>query len=60
MAAGYVGFRAFENVRYATSAMALLVMLSVSQGEAIRRAGAPDIGTETDVDSPSMLLAIEA
>jgi uncharacterized protein DUF4386 len=43
LAAGYVGFRAFENVLYATSAVTLLVMLSVSQDEAIRRVAVSDI-----------------
>jgi uncharacterized membrane protein len=43
LAAGYFGLRAFENVLYAASAVALLVMLSVSQTEAIRRANDSDI-----------------
>lgn len=43
LAAGYIGLRAFENVFYVASAMGLLVMLTVSQGEAIGSAGATDV-----------------
>lgn len=43
LAAGYVGLRTFENVFYIAGAVALLVMLSVSQDEAIGRATATDV-----------------
>src|SRR4030065_2747581 len=33
LAAGYVGFRAFENVLYVAGAVGLLIMLTVSQNE---------------------------
>lgn len=43
LAAGYVGFRAFENVLYVAGAIGLLIMLTVSQNEAVGTAGAPDL-----------------
>ena len=43
LAAGYVGLRTFENVLYVAGAATLLVMLSVSQDEAIARATAADV-----------------
>ncbi len=42
LAAGYVGLRTFENVLYVAGAVSLLVMLSVSQDEAIRGASATE------------------
>jgi hypothetical protein len=38
LAAGYVGLRGFENVFYAAGAVALLVMLTVSQNDAVSTA----------------------
>ena len=43
LAAGYIGLRAFENVYYVASAMGLLVMLTVSQSEAIGSAASTDV-----------------
>lgn len=43
LAAGYVGFRAFENVLYVAGVVGLLIMLTVSQNEAAGTAGAPDL-----------------
>ena len=43
LAAGYVGLRAFENVFYVAGAVSLLVMLSVSQDEALGRATTADV-----------------
>lgn len=43
LAAGYVGFRAFENVLYVVGAVGLLIMLTASQNEAVGSAGAPDL-----------------
>lgn len=43
LAAGYVGLRAFENVLYAAGVVALLVMLSVSQNDAIGKADATEM-----------------
>jgi uncharacterized protein DUF4386 len=43
LAAGYIGLRAFENVFYVAGTMGLLVMLTISQGEAIGSAGAIDV-----------------
>jgi hypothetical protein len=40
LAAGYVGLRAFENVFYVASVVALLVMVTVSQDNAATSAGA--------------------
>jgi hypothetical protein len=42
-AAGYVGFRVFENVFYAAYVLALLTMLTVSQSDAVPRAAATDV-----------------
>lgn len=38
LAAGYVGFRAFENLLYATGAIGILIMLTVSQSDTIATA----------------------
>lgn len=43
LAAGYVGLRAFENVFYVAGVVGLLIMLTVSQNDAIGTAGAPDL-----------------
>lgn len=43
LAAGYVGFRAFENVFYVAGAVGLLIMLTVSQNDAVGTAGAPNL-----------------
>ena len=43
LAAGYIGLRAFENVFYVAGTLGLLVMLTISQGEAIGSAGATDV-----------------
>lgn len=43
LAAGYVGLRAFENVFYVAGSVALLIMLTVSQSDAIGRAGSADV-----------------
>ncbi len=43
LAAGYVGLRAFENVFYVAGVVGLLIMLTVSQTDAIGPAGAPDV-----------------
>ncbi len=40
LAAGYVGLRAFENVFYVASVVALLMMVTVSQSDAASTAGA--------------------
>jgi hypothetical protein len=42
LAAGYVGIRAFENVFYVAGVVGLLIMLTVSQGEAVGTAGSAD------------------
>jgi hypothetical protein len=42
LAAGYVGLRGFENVFYVAGVVGLLIMLTVSQGEAVSTAGSPD------------------
>lgn len=42
LAAGYVGIRGFENVFYVAGVVGLLIMLTVSQGEAVGTAGSPD------------------
>jgi Domain of unknown function (DUF4386) len=39
LAAGYVGLRGFENIFYVAGAVALLVMLTVSQNDAVATAG---------------------
>jgi hypothetical protein len=43
LAAGYVGLRAFENVFYIAGAIAILVMLTVGQSDAVGTAGAADL-----------------
>jgi hypothetical protein len=43
LAAGYIGLRAFENVFYVAGTMALLVMLTVSQGEILGSADATEV-----------------
>jgi hypothetical protein len=43
LAAGYVVLRTFENVLYVAGVVALLIMLTVSQTDAIDTAGAPDV-----------------
>jgi hypothetical protein len=43
LAAGYVGLRAFENVFYVAGVVTLLVMLTVSQSDAIGAVGATDL-----------------
>ena len=43
LAAGYVGLRAFENVLYVAGVVALLVMLSVSQNDAVGTPAATDL-----------------
>jgi hypothetical protein len=43
LAAGYVGLRAFENVFYVAGSIGLLVMLTVSQDDAVESAAAPDL-----------------
>jgi hypothetical protein len=43
LAAGYVGLRAFENVFYVAGTMGLLVMLTLSQGEALGSADPPGV-----------------
>jgi len=42
LAAGYVGIRGFENVFYVAGVVGLLIMLTVSQSEAVGTAGSPD------------------
>jgi hypothetical protein len=44
LAAGYVGLRAFENIFYVASVVGLLMMLTVSQSDAVSTAGAVDLG----------------
>jgi hypothetical protein len=43
LAAGYVGFRAFENVFYVAGVVGLLIMLTVSQNDAAGTAGGPNL-----------------
>ena len=43
LAAGYVGLRAFENVFYVASVVALLMMLTVSQSDALGTARSADL-----------------
>lgn len=43
LAAGYVGIRGFENVFYAVGVVGILIMLAVSQSEAVGTAGALDV-----------------
>lgn len=43
LAAGYVGLRAFENIFYIAGVVALLMMLTVSESDAISTAGAADL-----------------
>jgi MFS family permease len=43
LAAGYVGLRAFENVFYVAGAIALLIMLTVSQNDAVGTARSSNV-----------------
>lgn len=43
LAAGYLGLRAFENIFYVASVVGLLMMLTVSQSDAIGTAGGSDL-----------------
>ncbi len=43
LAAGYVGLRAFENIFYVAGVVSLLMMLTVSQSDAVSSAGAVDL-----------------
>ena len=45
LAAGYVGLRAFENVFYIASVVAILVMLTVSQSDTTSTAGASSLSS---------------
>jgi hypothetical protein len=45
LAAGYVGLRAFENVFYVAGVVGLLIMLTVSQSDAVSTQADPVLGT---------------
>lgn len=44
LAAGYVGLRAFENIFYVAGVVGLLMMLTVSESDAVSTAGAAELG----------------